>query len=243
MSFQLQYSQYNEHSVLVEWPAIIDENILEDILFFKEKVENKLIKEVVEVISAYHSILIIYKFTIDNVNDVFVDLKELYSSQSNVEQIESKTFRIPVCYEGEFAMDLDCYAKEIKRSKEVIISLHSNTIYTVFFIGFLPGFLYLGGLNSDLYLDRKITPNLNIKKGSIGIGGKQTGIYPQDSPGGWHIIGNSPIELFNPKHNPPCFITAGDRVKFHPISKLDHQKMKSEINNPKFDFKTLLLND
>ena len=155
MSFQLQYSQYNEYSILVEWPAIIDENILQDMLLFKEIVENKYAKESVYVVSAYNSILIIYDFTIDNVNDVFLDLKELYSSQRNVKQIGSKTFRIPVCYEGEFAMDLDGYAKEINRSKKDIISLHSNTIYTVFFIGFLPGFLYLGGLNSDLYLDRR----------------------------------------------------------------------------------------
>ncbi|EPR70746.1 Allophanate hydrolase 2 subunit 1 [Winogradskyella psychrotolerans RS-3] len=194
-------------------------------------------------ISSYSSILIIYSKDIDYVNDVFLDLEELYSSQKNTKQTESKIFRIPVCYEDEFAMDLDSYSEEIDRSKEDIITMHFNTIYTVFFIGFLPGFLYLGGLVPELHLDRKTTPNLNIKKGSVGIGGKQTGIYPQDSPGGWHIIGNSPIELFNPKHNPPCFIKAGDSVKFHPISKLEHQKMKSEINNPKFDFKTLLLND
>ncbi|REE07875.1 inhibitor of KinA [Winogradskyella pacifica] len=243
MSFQLQYSQYNEHSILVEWPAIIDEKILQDILIFKEKIENKYTKQSIQVISAYSSILIFYNITIDNVNDVFLDLKELYSSQRNLKQIESKTFRVPVCYDPEFAMDLEAYSEEIKLPKDTIIRLHSDPIYRVCFIGFLPGFLYLGGLNSTLHLDRKLTPNLNIKKGSVGIGGKQTGIYPQDSPGGWHIIGNSPIELFNPKHNPPCFIKAGDRVKFHPISKLEHQKMKSEINNPKFDFKTLLLND
>ncbi|WP_179349207.1 5-oxoprolinase subunit PxpB [Winogradskyella pacifica] len=243
MSFQLQYSQYNEHSILVEWPAIIDEKILQDILIFKEKIENKYTKQSIQVISAYSSILIFYNITIDNVNDVFLDLKELYSSQRNLKQIESKTFRVPVCYDPEFAMDLEAYSEEIKLPKDTIIRLHSDPIYRVYFIGFLPGFLYLGGLNSTLHLDRKLTPNLNIKKGSVGIGGKQTGIYPQDSPGGWHIIGNSPIELFNSKHNPPCFIKAGDRVKFHPISKLEHQKMKSEINNPKFDFKTLLLND
>lgn len=243
MSFQLRYSQYNERSILIEWPAIIDENILQDVLVFKEKIEINNFKQSVQVISAYSSILIICIHTIDNVNDVFLDLKQLYLNQVYNKGKDSKIFQIPVCYDAEFAMDLDAYSEAIKMSKDDIIRLHSDTIYTVYFIGFLPGFLYLGGLNSALHLDRKTTPNLNVKKGSVGIGGKQTGIYPQDSPGGWHIIGNSPIELFNPKQNPPCFIKAGDMIKFHPISKSEYQNIKSEILNSNFDFKTLLTHD
>ena len=92
-------------------------------------------------------------------------------------------------------------------------------------------------------LDRKKTPNLNVKKGSIAIGGKQTGIYPQDSPGGWHIIGSSPIELFNPKENPPCFINAGDKVKFYSISKFEYLQIQDKIENSTFNIKTLLVHD
>lgn len=243
MSFKLQFLQYNERSILIEWPAFIDENMLQDVLSFKIKIENKYIKESVEVISAYNSILIIYSVTIDVVNDVFSDLKKLYLSQDEITQVNSRTFKIPVCYEDVFAMDLDRYSQEKKLSKEAVVSLHSEAIYTVYFIGFLPGFLYLGGLDSSLHLDRKTTPNLNVKKGSVGIGGKQTGIYPQDSPGGWHIIGNSPIELFDPKQNPPCFIKAGDTIKFHPISKPEHYQIQKDIALSNFDYKTLLTYD
>lgn len=240
MSYQLRYSQYNERSVLVEWPAIIDEIILQDIRQFKSKIENKYIKQNIEIISAYNSILIIYRFTIDNTNDTFLDLKQLYKTENKQKLVDSKIFKIPVCYDAEFAIDLDNYSKAKKLSKHEIIKRHYDAIYTVYFIGFLPGFLYLSGLDSSLHLDRKTTPNLNVKKGSVAIGGKQTGIYPQDSPGGWHIIGNSPVELFNPKQNSPCFIKAGDKVKFQPISKSEYVKFQKDIENSTFSFKSLL---
>lgn len=243
MSYNLQFSQYSERSILVEWPAIIDDNMLKDVLQFKSKVENKYIKESIEIISAYNSILIIYLFTIDNVNDTFLDLKKLYSSPNDKVHKNSITFKIPVCYDDEFAIDLESYSEEKKLSKPEIIKRHSSTFYIVYFIGFLPGFLYLGGLDSTLHLDRKTTPNLNVKKGSVAIGGKQTGIYPQDSPGGWHVIGNSPIELFNPKQNPPCFIKSGDKVKFHPISKSEYFEIQNEVHKSNFDLKLLLTHD
>ncbi|MFK7833788.1 MAG: 5-oxoprolinase subunit PxpB [Winogradskyella sp.] len=243
MTYHLKYSQYNERSVLIEWPAIIDDMILQDILEFKNKIENKYIKQKVELVCVYNSILIIYDSTIDNVNDVFFYLKQCYNSQINAELADSKTFQIPVCYDVEFGLDLDHYSKEINLSKSHVIQRHSEAIYTVYFIGFLPGFLYLGGLDSTLHLDRKTTPNLNVKKGSVGIGGHQTGIYPQDSPGGWHIIGNSPVELFNTKQQPPCFVKAGDHIKFQSISTSEYFKIQKDIANSTFNYKTLLVHD
>ncbi|WP_179019820.1 5-oxoprolinase subunit PxpB [Winogradskyella forsetii] len=239
MGYKLRFSQYNERSILVEWPANIDENMLHDVLNFKSRIELKSLKQIVDIISTYDSLLIIYNSTIDNVNDEFSTLKVLYNSQDSTKLLKSKTFKIPVCYEDEFAMDLDNYSEAKNLSKAAIIKLHSETVYTVFFIGFLPGFLYLGGLNPILHLDRKVTPNLNVKKGSVAIGGKQTGIYPQDSPGGWHIIGNSPLELFNPKQNPPCFIKAGDKVKFYPIAKSEYLRIQDDIKSSNFNIETL----
>lgn len=243
MNYKLRFSQYNERSILVEWPAVVDENMLGDVLNFKEEIKRKYVELIVEVVSAYSSILIIYAYTIEDVNGRFLDLKSLYLSREINIEVKPKTYKIPVCYEDEYAMDLETYADEKKQSKSAVIRLHTETIYTVFFIGFLPGFLYLGGLDSRLHLDRKITPNLNVKKGAVGIGGKQTGIYPQDSPGGWHIIGNSPVELFNPKHSPPCFINAGDRIQFYAISVSEYHDLKNEIALSNFDSKTLLIHD
>lgn len=237
MCFKLKYSQYNSHSILIEWPSEINEKILHDIIKFKNKIAISFIKEKVELIYAYNSILVIYKSTIDNVNDAFSALKECYLENNNVGDLTFTTWDIPVCYDAEFSDDLEAFSKVKKLSKPEIISIHSETFYTVYFIGFLPGFLYLGGLDSRLFLDRKTTPNLNVKKGSVAIGGQQTGIYPQNSPGGWHIIGNSPIDLFNASQNPPCVINTGDKIKFTSVSKYEYLEILALVNASEYELK------
>jgi len=242
MVYNLKYSQFNECSILIEWPAVIDKIMLKDILNFKNTIQKVYIKQKVEVITTYNSILIIYELTIENINDKFDVLKTLFLHKKQLEKTKSLIWEIRVCYDDEFGVDLENFSNQKKLSKYQIIKLHSEAIYTVFFIGFLPGFLYLGGLDSKLFLDRKTTPNLNVKKGSVAIGGEQTGIYPQDSPGGWHIIGNSPIELFSAKQNPPCFIKAGDKVKFLPISKSEYKDIKVGIVQSTYQLKPIIKN-
>ncbi|WP_179345220.1 5-oxoprolinase subunit PxpB [Winogradskyella ursingii] len=239
MVFELRYSQYNSHSILIEWPAIIDDIILENILNFKFDIEKHFLKQKIEVVNAYNSLLVIYSLTIDNINDEIFILKSLYKAQNNQKKLKFNTWEIPVCYHDEFAQDLDDFSKIKKLSKSQIIHLHSQPIYTVYFIGFLPGFLYLGGLNSQLHLDRKISPDLNIKKGSVAIGGEQTGIYPQNSPGGWHVIGNSPISIFDVNLNPPCQIKSGDCIKFSAIDNKEHNEILNMVENSSYQLKTL----
>ncbi|WP_299364798.1 5-oxoprolinase subunit PxpB [Winogradskyella sp.] len=242
MDFKLRYSQYNERSILIEWPRIIDENILKSILKFKNKIMNKYIKQKIEIIHTYSSILIIYNFTIENINDKFFELKSLFETQGGDLEIASSTWEIPVCYDEEFGVDFENFSKEKGLIKQEVVKLHSESIYTVFFIGFLPGFLYLGGLNSKLHLDRKKTPKFDVKKGAVAIGGEQTGIYPQDSPGGWHIIGQTPVELFNSLHEIPCPIQAGDKVKFKSISKPEFIELKDRVSKSKFKLKSITPN-
>lgn len=242
MSFKLRYSVYNSNSILVEWPAVIDENMLQDILNFKATIEKKYTKLKVEVISTYCSLLIIYDVTIEDVNDAFLELEQLYLRKNNSQQTAPLIWDIPVCYDEKFGADLSAFCQEKGLSKAEVISLHTAPIYTVYFIGFLPGFLYLGGLDSQLFLNRKKTPNLHVKKGSVAIGGEQTGIYPQDSPGGWHSIGNSPVELFDPNQNPPCQIKAGDKVKFRSISLAEHTSILDVFQHSTYKLQTLILN-
>ncbi|MCT4629761.1 5-oxoprolinase subunit PxpB [Winogradskyella sp.] len=239
MHYKLRYSRYNERSILIEWPSVIDKDLLKNILNFKKHIQNKCIKEIVELVFGYNSLLIIYKSTIDNVNGEIFELKSIYEDQDNDFNESFKIWEIPVCYDKEFAVDLETFSKEKKLSISEIIKLHSNVVYTVFFIGFLPGFLYLGELDERLHLDRKSTPSFNVKKGSVAIGGNQTGIYPQDSPGGWHIIGKTPIDLFHPNFNPPCQIQAGDQLKFKPICKLEYQDLKQQVVSSSFQLKQI----
>ena len=134
-----------------------------------------------------------------------------------------KLIVIPVCYEEEFAPDLHHVATHCKLSKDALIEAHTRETYLVHMLGFLPGFLYLGGLNPHLYCPRKTTPATNINPGSVAIGGNQTGIYPVASPGGWHIIGRTPIALFCPEAKQPFIASALDKVNFVAISRAEYQ--------------------
>ncbi|RNC87068.1 MAG: 5-oxoprolinase subunit PxpB [Winogradskyella sp.] len=222
MKYQLKYRRFGPHSILIEWPSIIDRNVLNDVLNYKNSIIDLYIKEKVEIINTYNSILVDYDNTIDKINDEIFKLKQIYSSLNSEDKQQKTLWEIPTCYDDEFGIDLEDISIAKKMSKSEIIELHSNTIYDVYFIGFLPGFLYLGGLDERLYFNRKSIPNLNVKRGSVAIGGQQTGIYPQNSPGGWHILGNSPVNFFNSEDPKPCFVKAGDMIKFVPISKHDY---------------------
>ncbi len=114
---------------------------------------------------------------------------------------------------------------------EEVIRLHTGHTYVVYGIGFLPGFMYLGGLPETLEVPRKSAPRLEVRKGSVGLAGKQTGIYPQQSPGGWNIIGNCPIPLFNVEKEQPCFVNVGDRIQFYAINKgeYDLHQLQAEV--------------
>ena len=113
----------------------------------------------------------------------------------------------------------------------------------IYFIGFLPGFLYLGGLDERLFTPRKSTPRLRIEKGAVAIGGKQTGIYPQESPGGWNIIGNSPIQFFDNSKNTPCFAKAGDKLQFYSITLKEHHDIKVLVDAGVFQLESEEIDD
>ncbi len=217
--FKLKFLTYGDRGVLIEWPKEIANNILQDRLLFQKKIQKHCIKQIVDVIPAYNSLLIVYINTIDNFYELENNLRALYNQEIEINNQSNYKWIIPVCYEDEFGIDLADFSFKKGISKKMVIDMHTNALYTVHFIGFLPGFLYLGGLDEKLHLARKSSPNLNIKKGSVAIGGSQTGIYPINSPGGWHIIGNSPINWFDVSNENPCFASAGDKIKFQPINR------------------------
>jgi inhibitor of KinA len=131
---------------------------------------------------------------------------------------------IPVCYGGEFAPDLTTVARHSSLTEEQVITTHSGGDYFVCFLGFSPGFAYLGGLATQLHAPRLATPRKQVSAGSVGIGGAQTGIYPNDSPGGWQLIGRTPLRMFDASTDPPSRLQPGDRVRFRRIDRgeFDH---------------------
>lgn len=238
----LTYKQFGEKAILIEWQAIIDDNILNDILLFKEKLiaNNKI--EFTDLIQGYNSLTIIYKFFVTDFEKEILLLKSIYTSTLKIRKQHYFEWEIPVCYDLEFGIDLQEIVQKTNLQIDEIIKIHSESIYKVFFIGFLPGFLYLGGLNEQLFFDRKPNPRLNVAKGSVGIGGKQTGVYPSNSPGGWNIIGKTPIDFFNIENRNPCFAKAGDFIKFKPISLDEFYQLEQEIKEETYQLSKIVPN-
>ena len=234
------YKQFGEKAILVEWQAIIDDEILNDMLLFVEKIKAHKEINYIDLIQGYNSLTIIYKKFIENFGEEVALLKSVYSSTLKIAKQDYFLWEIPVCYDLEFGIDLQEMSKKSNLEIDEIIKKHSETIYKVFFIGFLPGFLYLGGLNEQLFFDRKPNPRLHVAKGSVAIGGMQTGVYPQNSAGGWNIIGKTPIDFFDVNKPNPCFAKAGDFIKFNPISLDEFYQLEKEIEEEKYQLiKTL----
>ena len=129
----------------------------------------------------------------------------------------ARVVEIPVCYGGECGPDLAAVAEHARLSREGVAACHAAAEYTVAMLGFAPGFPYLLGLNASLHVPRHATPRTRVPMGSVAIGGAQTGIYPRELPGGWHLIGRTPRVLFDPAREPPCLLAPGDRVRFRVI--------------------------
>ena len=215
MNFKPTFKAFGSAVILMEWPKMIDETIIFDIISF----EKQLSKEVVTVdtIISYHSLTIRYQHDIRDYSSTVNELKKLYVQPRPTEKKSTKVWKIPVCYDIRFGLDLEAMSSQKKIEIEEIIRLHAKPRYLIYFLGFQPGFMYLGGLNRQIHIPRKSTPRLRVEKGSVGIGGKQTGIYPQANAGGWNILGRSPLDFFDRSLKKPCFAQAGDRIQFQPI--------------------------
>lgn len=145
---------------------------------------------------------------------------DLEKTNANIEKANNELdiIQIPVCYEWPLATDLQLVMEQLQLSQQEIVQRHTNTLYNVYMIGFVPGFAYMGDLDPTLYMPRKQKPTSSVPAGSIAIAANQTGIYPFEVPGGWHIIGRTPLTMFNKKRDPVCLLQPGQRVRFFSIS-------------------------
>lgn len=238
--FKLSYRPYSNKALLIQWPRMINESVLHDILRFKQLLSIKYPD--LELVPSYNSLCLISLSPLD-FESLISNLKTIYAKKFTVPIPRKKVWHIPVCYDLSFGIDMEEFSLEKKMSVPHIIELHTAAVYTVYCIGFLPGFMYLGGLNDALVQPRRTEPRLSIPKGSVGIGGQQTGVYPEKSPGGWNIIGNSPVPLFDPSKEKPSLISVGDGVKFYPIDKAQHQLMTIQVDAKIFEFKPFQTDD
>ena len=145
-------------------------------------------------------------------------LSDLATKLDSIDEPEARVVEIPVCYGGEFGCDLEYVAEHAGLTPKEVVAIHAEGEYLVHMIGFAPGFPYLGGMSTRIAAPRRSSPRLKISAGSVGIAGNQTGIYPLETPGGWQLIGRTPLALFRPDQDPPTLLQAGDIVRFRPIT-------------------------
>ncbi|RAV29294.1 5-oxoprolinase subunit PxpB [Sinomicrobium soli] len=225
--YHISIIPFGPGAILVTWPPRIEEGILEDIILFGRVIADRL-EKACEQVPAYHSLLLVFDEAV-NTAEISDRLSGLYGSMDR-KPLERRLWRIPVCYHPGFAPDMALLSERKGISPEEIVKRHTRATYTVYGIGFLPGFMYLGGLDESLVTPRRNEPRQKVSRGAVGIGGRQTGIYPQQSPGGWNIIGNSPVQLFDPLKKKPCPVGIADKVRFYEISREEHELLEIEVS-------------
>ena len=221
------YFIFSERSILISYNSPINSKLVLNISNTRKRILTHKNDYILDIVQSINSLLVIFDSSRISADDLIKELKRIEDIEDGIPK-SNKTWLIPVCYDFKYALDLKNLAKEKKLSPTELINIHKSKVYDVLSMGFLPGFMYLGFTSEKLHFERKEIPSLDIKKGSIGIALNQTCIYSQDSPGGWHIIGISPLDFFNLKSKNPCFAKPGDKIQFIEISSKKYQKMKKD---------------
>ncbi|MBC2456894.1 MULTISPECIES: 5-oxoprolinase subunit PxpB [Clostridium] len=230
--FKAKISQISETAALVEFGRKISEDINKKVRTFCTYLDEKPFYGMVEYVPAFTSVSVIYN-PLDMKSEspyevVKVILDNIISKLDFSLEDEEHIVEIPVCYGGEFGQDIEQVAKINNITVDEVIKIHSEGKYLVYMIGFAPGFPYLGGMSEKIAAPRRESPRIAIPAGSVGIAGMQTGVYPIETPGGWQLIGKTPLKLFDLKRNSKSLLKAGDIVKFYPISYEEYVQLKEE---------------
>ncbi len=190
-------------------------------------IQTEAIQGIIETVPTYRSLLIVYNPLLIPIDLLKRCLEKIEEGLQETPLPEPKLTKIPVVYGGVYGPDLEFVAQYHGISSEEVIRLHCSKPYWIYMIGFMPGYPYMGELPEGLNTPRLKTPRLSVPKGSVAIAQRQTGIYSMESPGGWQIIGRTPLELFDPQREPPALLRMGDQVQFYPISEKEFLEWKN----------------
>jgi len=219
-----------DRALVVELAARVSESVAAQARRLADGVEAAPIPGVREAVSAFSSITVHYEpvrvkdaaapdqTAVGSYELLQARLQAVLEAAGEEEVVPGTLVEVPVCYGGEYGEDLGVLALAHEMAPSKFVELHTRPVYYVGMIGFMPGFPYLAGLDARLITPRRATPRSSVPRGSVAIGGEHTGIYPLDSPGGWHVIGRTPLSLFDLHRDPPSLLQAGDRVRFVAIT-------------------------
>ncbi|BEG57683.1 5-oxoprolinase subunit PxpB [Helicobacter sp. NHP21005] len=212
----VEFKPCAEDALLITLGGAITPSLNAKVRLLCEKLKAQRLQGVLELLPAYTSLLVVYDPLIQTYANLVQCVKTLSLDTSAEKEQEVYLVEVPACYE--LGLDLKSVAEQTGLSAAQVVEKHSGRDYLVYCLGFLPGFIYLAGLDPALKLPRLATPRLEVAAGSIGIANDQTGIYPITSPAGWHILAQTPISLYIPTQEPPVSIFAGDYVRYKPIT-------------------------
>lgn len=229
-----------DQALVVEFGDEISPEINDRVYKFAAAVESAAGNRVVELVPTYRSVLVQYD-AVAATYDEMVKLVEplLGDMTGDAGSAATRTvYEIPVSYGGEHGPDLETVAEHAGLARERVVEIHSGTAYRVFMLGFAPGFPYLGGMDESIACPRLKTPRTRVPAGSVGIAESQTGVYPNESPGGWQLIGRTPLKLFDPASDPPAVVQPGSFVRFVPIDADEFERIRDAVESGEYQVGT-----
>lgn len=232
-----RYLTSGDKGLVVEFGNEISEAVNKKVRNLYLAIHKSQISGIYEMIPTYRSLLIQYNPIEIEVNKLIEMLVEIENSLDSIDLPKPRIIEIPTIYGGEFGEDLKFVSEHSGMSENEVIKIHSSVDYRIYMLGFSPGFPYLGGMSEKIETPRLKTPRTKIPAGSVGIAGKQTGIYPMESPGGWQLIGRTPLKLYDPKSETPIILQAGDYIRFVPIEKDEYENISSLVEKNQYEIK------
>ncbi len=225
----VRISASGDTAVVVEFGNEVSVELSSQVLSADATVIAANISGVIETIPSFRSLMVQYDPLLTTAAEIIADISPLMDNLTG-HQYQARKWCVPVCYEEEYAADITNVAAATGHTVDQVVKMHSDVLYHVYMLGFLPGFPYLGDLPEALHLPRLTNPRTRVPKGSISIATSLTSIYPFESPGGWHLIGTTPLNLFDVSATPPVIFAPGDQVKFKPVSAAEFINIKSQIS-------------
>ncbi|WP_078594345.1 5-oxoprolinase subunit PxpB [Evansella clarkii] len=230
-----RFSPMGDSAVRVSFGEGISKEINNRIRGFAELLRKAGIKGIREWTPSYTAVTVYYDPCEKKYSEITAELEELYRKLEETELPPAKRVIVPVCYEGEFAPDLEDVANHNGLSTDEVVSIHKGGDYLIYMLGFTPGFPYMGGMAPKIATPRLEVPRSHVPAGSVGIAGEQTGIYSLDTPGGWRIIGRTPLVLYDSKRENPSLFEAGDHVSFRAISTEEYEDIKKQVEAGEYE--------
>jgi inhibitor of KinA len=230
MDREPRYLVAGEAALVVEFGDVIDPALNRRVRELLLAIEGARLEGVRDLVPTYRSLLVSYDPLATSFDALRARLAELVGRTADTPVPPPRVVEIPTCYGGTFGPDIAFVAAHNAITEDDVVAIHSGSDYLVYMMGFSPGFTYLGGMSERIAAPRRKTPRTVIPAGSVGIAQQQTGIYPVASPGGWQLIGRTPVSLFDPARVPPVVVEAGDYIRFVPISADDYSSLERDIS-------------